>query len=76
MNSTHFNPTYTVVINIVFWAVSLPSSFLTIMKLGREEGYGAERAGQVEDIERERSIDEKTVEGEAASLKEREEEVV
>ncbi|BGO95905.1 hypothetical protein NBRC10512_005501 [Rhodotorula toruloides] len=76
MNSTHFNPTYTVVINIVFWAVSLPSSFLTIMKLGREEGYGAERAGQVEDIERERSIDEKTVEGEAASSKEREEEVV
>lgn len=29
-----------VVVVIVFWAVSLPSSFLTILKVGLAEGYG------------------------------------
>ncbi|POY74903.1 hypothetical protein BMF94_1879 [Rhodotorula taiwanensis] len=40
MASSHFNLTYTVVVVIVFWAVSLPSSFLTILKVGLAEGYG------------------------------------
>ncbi|GAA5881917.1 hypothetical protein JCM3774_001295 [Rhodotorula dairenensis] len=40
INSSHFDLTYTVVIIIVFWAVSLPSSFITILKVGVVEGYG------------------------------------
>lgn len=33
-----------VVINIVFCAVSLPSSFITIRKIGLAEGYGSRAA--------------------------------
>ncbi|GAA5859234.1 hypothetical protein JCM8547_008928 [Rhodosporidiobolus lusitaniae] len=38
--SKSFPPLYTVVINVVFWAVSLPSAFFTISKIGLDGGYG------------------------------------
>ncbi|KAG0657078.1 hypothetical protein C6P46_006667 [Rhodotorula mucilaginosa] len=52
VNSSRFNLTYTVVIIIVFWAVSLPSSFITILKVGIAEGYGGSSAAVAGDVEK------------------------
>lgn len=52
VNSSRFNLTYTVVIIIVFWAVSLPSSFITILKVGIAEGYGGPSAAVAGDVEK------------------------
>ena len=41
-----------VVIIIVFWAVSLPSSFITILKVGLVEGYGGPSAVVEGDVEK------------------------
>lgn len=41
-----------VVIIIVFWAVSLPSSFITILKVGIAEGYGGSSAAVAGDVEK------------------------
>ncbi|GAA6042160.1 hypothetical protein JCM8097_004991 [Rhodosporidiobolus ruineniae] len=59
VNSSKFSPLYTVVINVVFWAVSLPSAFFTINKVGREPGYGL----PVPAVEE--SVDGTTAEGES-----------
>lgn len=35
-----FNPLYTVVINVVFWSVSLPPAFISLSKIGSEGELG------------------------------------
>ncbi|GAA5834419.1 hypothetical protein JCM11251_007983 [Rhodosporidiobolus azoricus] len=40
INSSKFNPFYTVIINCVFFWVSIPTALLTIRKVGYVEGYG------------------------------------
>lgn len=44
-----------VVIIIVFWAVSLPSSFITILKVGIVDGYGDKAAVTAADDAEERA---------------------
>ncbi|GAA5988888.1 hypothetical protein JCM11641_002111 [Rhodosporidiobolus odoratus] len=40
VNSSHFNPFYTVVINCIFFWLSIPSALLTILKVEVPGGYG------------------------------------
>ncbi|KPV73159.1 uncharacterized protein RHOBADRAFT_38784 [Rhodotorula graminis WP1] len=47
INSSKFSLLYTVVINLVFYVVSLPFALVTLRKVGVVEGYGA--TGSVED---------------------------
>jgi len=41
INSSKFSLLYTVVINLVFYVVSLPIALVTLRKVGVVEGYGA-----------------------------------
>jgi len=41
INSSKFSLLYTVVINLVFYVVSLPFALVTLSKVGVVEGYGA-----------------------------------
>ncbi|ORY77182.1 hypothetical protein BCR35DRAFT_332575, partial [Leucosporidium creatinivorum] len=49
INSSKFSPLYTVVINIVFWAVSAPLAWLSIRGIRREQVVGSETASSSED---------------------------
>lgn len=42
INSSKFSPLYTVVINIVFWAVSVPWAWFTLWKIGGEDSAHVE----------------------------------
>lgn len=33
----HFNPLYTVVINVVFWAVSIPPAWFSLALIGKDK---------------------------------------